>query len=423
MIRLAQGDKNAMPQMVRAVNLQDLHIREDSEGNQEWMWGKKTYGPQRLEGVPVPRITELMMVHNDDYTGAEGLVRWIYYEFTEKDEVAIQVDPVVDLRVIDDDYLLLSGAFDVYAITTRGEKVSQWVDSLHQRSQQLTVEDVVSETDLTAMDIEEEESTFYVHQPTKLAVLIHRRWLPSGEHVLDDWPHQFNNREPVLIRRKSSLSAEFSSYFHDKVVDREDGTILYSQMVSETMSLDEMEHWLLKQLKPSEPQRFTRKSLWKHELDTQVNYQGEIRLDDFDIDSVKGVVFGRLEEVSSIDWEAKKRETLFDYCHFDKASKEPLIHFIDDVLLERQGRKLSVKSGMYCFNLEAHTNLTPINYTLKVAEALREIKVSHIRSRVSASKKLEATRPKVKSAHNRRLDKNRGQNFRIGLEKSRRKLN
>ena len=107
-------------------------------------------------------------------------------------------------------------------------------------------------------------------------------------HVLNDWPHQFNNREPVLIRRKSSLSAEFSSYFHDKVVDREDGTILYSQMVSETMSLDEMEHWLLGQLKPSEPQRFTRKNLWKHELETQVDYQDEIRLDDLNIDSVKG---------------------------------------------------------------------------------------------------------------------------------------
>ena len=408
MIRLAQGDKNAMPQVVRAVELRDLDIREDSEGNQEWMWGKKTYGPQRLESVPVPRITELMMVHDDDYSGAEGLTRWIYRHQRPlgKGEVAIQVDPVVDLRVIDEDYLLLSGTFDVYGMTTQ---------------QDLSVLNDNWLADLKS--VEEADSIFYGHHPTKLSVLLHRRWLPSGESLMDEWPHQFNNREPVLIRKKSSLSAEFSSYFHDKVVDREDGTILYSQMVSETMSLDEMEHWLLKQLKPSEPQMFTRKNLWKHELDTQVNYQGEIRLDDFDIDSIKGVVFGRLEEVSSIDWEPKKRETLFDYCHFDKASKEPLIHFIDDVLLERQGRKLSVKSGMYCFNLEAHTNLTPINYTLKVAEALREIKVSHIRSRVSASKKLEATRPKVKLAHNRRLDKNRGQNFRIGLEKSRRKLN
>ena len=396
-----------MPQATRVVELRDLDIREDSEGNQEWMWGKKTYGPQRLEGAPIPRITELMMVHNDDYNGAEGLTRWIYHHQRplEKGEVAIQVDPCVDLRQVDEDYLLLSGTFDVYGMTTQGDL------------------SVLNDNWLADLSEEDADSIFYVHHPTKLSVLLHRRWLPSGRNVMDNWPHQFNNREPILIRRKSSLSAEFSSYFHDKVVDREDGTILYSQMVSETMSLDEMEHWLLKQLKPSEPQMFTRKNLWKHELDTQVNYQGEIRLDDFDIDSIKGVVFGRLEEVSSIDWEAKKRETLFDYCHFDKASKEPLIHFIDDVLLERQGRKLSVKSGMYCFNLEAHTNLTPINYTLKVAEALREIKVSHIRSRVSASKKLEATRPKVKLAHNRRLDKNRGQNFRIGLEKSRRKLN
>lgn len=416
MIRLAQGDKNAMPQVVRAVNLRDLDIREDSEGNQEWMWGKKTYGPQRLESVPVPRITELMMVHNDDYNGAEGLTRWIYLHQRplEKGWVGIQVNPCVDLRQVDEDYLLLSGTFDVYGMTTQEDLSGYFMRNQQDVSYSWSA-------DLKSMN-EEAESVFYVHHPTKLSVLLHRRWVSSGEQPFV-WPYQFNNREPILIRRKSSLSAEFSSYFHDKVVDREDGTILYSQMVSETMSLDEMEHWLLEQLKPSEPQMFTRKNLWKHELDTQVNYQGEIRLDDFDIDSIKGVVFGRLEEVSSIDWEPKKRETLFDYCHFDKASKEPLIHFIDDVLLERQGRKLSVKSGMYCFNLEAHTNLTPINYTLKVAEALREIKVSHIRSRVSASKKLEATRPKVKLTHNRRLDKNRGQNFRIGLEKSRRKLN
>ena len=422
MIRLAQGDKNAMPQMARVVNLRDLDIREDSEGNQEWMWDKKTYGPQRLESVPVPRITELMMVHSDDYSGAEGLTRWIYRHQRPlgKGEVAIQVDPVVDLRVIDEDYLLLSGTFEVYGMTTQED-----LSSVLASEGNSMVADLKSEEEVV-------EYIFYAHHQAKLSVLLHRRWLPSGEHVLDNWPHQFNNREPILIRRKSSLSAEFSSYFHDKVVDPEDGTILCSQMVSETMSLDEMEHWLLEQLKPSEPQRFTRKSLWKHELETQVDYQDEIRLDDLDIDSIKGVVFGRLEEVSSIDWEPKKRETLFDYCHFDKASKEdrprwipfgPVIHFIDDVLLERQGRKLSVKSGMYCFNLEAHTNLNPINYTVKIMEVLREIKVSHVRSRVSASKKLEATRPKVKLAHNRRLDKNRGQNFRIGLEKSRRKLN
>jgi len=403
MIRLAQGDKSAMPQATRVVNLRDLDIREDSEGNQEWMWGKKTYGPQRLEGVPVPRITELMMVHDDDYTGVEGLTRWIYRHQRPlgKGEVAIQVEPVVDLRVIDDDYLLLSGTFDVYGMTTQEDLSVLYNNFL---------------VDLKSMD-EEAESVFYVHHPTKLSVLIHRRW-PSL-----DWPYQLNNREPILIRRKSSLSAEFSSYFHDKVVDPEGGTILYSQMVSETMSLDEMEHWLLEQLKPSEPQRFTRKSLWKHELETQVDYQDEIRLDDLNIGSIKGVVFGRLEEVSSIDWEPKKRETLFDYCHFDEASKEPLIHFIDDVVLERQGKKLNVKSGMYCFNLEAHTNLNPINYTVKLAEALREIKVSHLRSRISASKKVESGGPKVKTNHNRRLGTNSGQNYQVGLNKSTRRLN
>lgn len=416
MIRLAQGDKNAMPQVARVVNLRDLDIREDSEGNQEWMWGKKTYGPQRLEGAPVPRITELMMIHNDNYTGVEGLTRWIYLHQRplEKGWVGIQVDPVVDLRVIDDDYLLLSGTFDVYGVTTRGNLSVQFNDDVTNGDTWLY--------DLKTMQ-EEAESVFYVHQPTKLSVLLHRRWLPSGESVFDNWPHQFNNREPILIRNKSSLSAEFSSYFHDKVVVPEDGTILYSQMVSETMSLDEMEHWLLKQLKPSEPQKFTRKSLWKHELETQVDYQDEIRLDDLNIDSAKGVVFGRLEEVSSLDWEPKKRETLFDYCHFDEASKEPLIHFIDDVVLERQGKKFSVKSGMYCFNLEAHTNLNPINYTVKLAEALREIKVSHLRSRISASKKVESKGPMVKTNHNRRLGTNSGQNFQIGLDKSTRRLN
>jgi len=405
MIRLAQGDKSAMPQATRVVELRDLDIREDSEGNQEWMWGKKTYGPQRLEGAPIPRITELMMVHNDDYNGAEGLTRWIYHHTRplEKGAVAIQVDPVVDLRVIDEDYLLLSGTFDVYGVTTR-----RGLSALYNEDNCLV--------DLKTMQ-EEGDSCFYVHRPTKLSALIHRRW-PSL-----DWPYQLNNREPILIRRKSSLSAEFSSYFHDKVVDPEDGTILYSQMVSETMSLDEMEHWLLKQLKPSEPQMFTRKNLWKHELETQVDYQDEIRLDDLNIDSIKGVVFGRLEEVSSIDWEPKKRETLFDYCHFDEASKEPLIHFIDDVVLERQGKKLNVKSGMYCFNLEAHTNLNPINYTVKLAEALREIKVSHLRSRISASKKVESGGPKVKTNHNRRLGTNRGQNYQVGLNKSTRRLN
>ena len=411
MTRLTQGEIGAMPQATRVVNLRDLDIREDSEGNQEWMWGKKTYGPQRLEDAPIPRITELMMVHNDDYTGVEGLTRWIYRHTRplEKGSVAIQVSPCVDLRVIDDDYLLLSGTFDVYGMT-----IQEDLSVLNNRESWLA--------DLKLLD-EEAESVFYVHHPTKLSVLLHRRWLPSGESVLDNWPHQFNNREPILIRRKSSLSAEFSSYFHDKVVDGEDGTILYSQMVSETMSIDEMEHWLLEQLKPSEPQRFTRKSLWKHELETQVDYQDEIRLDDLNIDSVKGVVFGRLEEVSSIDWEPKKRETLFDYCHFDEASKEPLIHFIDDVVLERQGKKLSVKSGMYCFNLEAHTNLNPINYTVKLAEALREIKVSHLRSRISASKKVESGGPKVKTNHNRRLGTNSGQNYQVGLNKSTRRLN
>ena len=401
MIRLAQGDKSAMPQVARVVNLRDLDIREDSEGNQEWMWGKKTYGPQRLEGAPVPRITELIMVHDNDlnYKGVEGFTPgW----------VGIQVDPVVDLRVIDDDYLLLSGTFDVYGVTTRGNLSVQFNDDVTNENTWLH--------DLKTMQ-EEGDSCFYVHRPTKLAVLIHRRW-PSL-----DWPYQINDREPILIRRKSSLSAEFSSYFHDKVVVPEDGTILYSQMVSETMSLDEMEHWLLKQLKPSEPQKFTRKSLWKHELETQVDYQDEIRLDDLNIDSIKGVVFGRLEEVSSLDWEPKKRETLFDYCHFDEASKEPLIHFIDDVVLERQGKKFSVKSGMYCFNLEAHTNLNPINYTVKLAEALREIKVSHLRSRISASKKVESKGPMVKTNHNRRLGTNSGQNFQIGLDKSTRRLN
>lgn len=413
MTRLTQGEISAMPQVARVVNLRDLDIREDSEGNQEWMWGKKTYGPQRLEGVPVPRITELMMVHNDDYSGAEGLTRWIYLHQRplEKGWVGIQVDHDVDLRVINDDYLLLSGRFDVYGVTTQENLGACFNDTWLY--------------DLRELD-EEVEDAFYpvdITHPTKLSVLLHRRWLPSGEHVLDNWPHQFNNREPILIRRKSSLSAEFSSYFHDKVVDPEDGTILCSQMVSETMSIDEMEHWLLEQLKPSEPQRFTRKSLWEHELETQVDYQDKISLDDLNIDSVKGVVFGRLEEVSSIEWESKKRETLFDYCHFDEASNEPLIHFIDDVLLERQGKKLSVKSGMYCFNLEAHTNLNPINYTIKVAEVLREIKVSHLRSRISASKKVEATGPKVKTNHNRRLDANSGQNFRVGLNKSARRLN
>lgn len=409
MTRLTQGQIGAMLQATRVVNLRDLDIREDSEGNQEWMWGKKTYGPQRLEDAPVPRITELMMVHNDDYNGAEGLTRWIYRHTRplEKGEVAIQVSPCVDLRVIDDDYLLLSGTFDVYGMTIK-EDLSVLNDNWL--------------ADLKSMD-EEAESVFYVHHPTKLSVLLHRRWLPSGESVLDNWPHRFNNREPILIRRKSSLSAEFSSYFHDKVVDPEDGTILYSQMVSETMSIDEMEHWLLKQLKPSEPQRFTRKNLWKHELETQVDYQDEIRLDDLNIDSIKGVVFGRLEEVSSLDWEPKKRETLFDYCHFDEASKEPLIHFIDDVCLERQGKKLNVKSGMYCFNLEAHTNLNPINYTVKLAEVLREIKVSHLRSRISASKKVESGGPKVKTNHNRRLGTNSGQNYQVGLNKSTRRLN
>ena len=183
-----------MPQMVRGVNLQDLDIRKDSEGNQEWMWGKKTYGPQRLEGIPIPRITELMMVHDDDYNGVEGLVRWIYFRFTGEDELVIQVDPVVDLRVIDDDYLLLSGAFDVYAITARGENVSQWLENLSRRYRQLTIEDIVSEADLTAMDIEE-ESTFYAHQPTKLSVLLHRRWLPDEG---DNWPH-FNNLSLIHI--------------------------------------------------------------------------------------------------------------------------------------------------------------------------------------------------------------------------------
>ena len=405
-----------MPQATRIVFLRDLDIREDSEGNQEWMWGKKTYGPQRLEGAPVPRITELMMEHSIGYDGGEGLTRWIYLHQRplEKGEVAIQVDPVVDLRVIDDDYLLISGTFDVYGVTTRRNLSVQFND-------EVTTEDSWLH-DLKTMQ-EEGDSCFYVHRPTKLSVLLHRRWLPpSGEQPFD-WPYQFNNREPILIRRKSSLSAEFSSYFHDKIVDPEDGTILCSQMVSETMSLDEMEHWLLEQLKPSEPQRFTRKNLWKHELETQVDYQDEIRLDDLNIDSVKGVVFGRLEEVSSIDWEPKKRETLFDYCHFDEASKEPLIHFIDDVVLERQGKKLSVKSGMYCFNLEAHTNLNPINYTVKLAEALREIKVSHLRSRISASKKVESGGPKVKTNHNRRLGTNSGQNYQVGLNKSTRRLN
>ena len=407
MTRLTQGEISAMPQATRVVNLRDLDIREDSEGNQEWVWGKKTYGPHTLGDAPVPSITELMMVHNDEYMGAEGLTRWIYRHSRplEKGEVAIQVNPCVDLRQVDEDYLLLSGTFDVYGMTTQ-EDLSVLNDNWL--------------ADLKSMD-EEAESVFYVHHPAKLSVLLHRRWLPSGGNVVDDWPHQFNNREPVLIRNKSSLSAEFSSYIHDKVVDPEDGTILCSQMVSETMSIDEMEHWLLEQLKPSEPHRFTRKSLWKHELDTQVDYQDKIRLDDLDIDSVKGVVFGR-EEVSSIDWESKKRETLFDYCHFDEASQEPLIHFIDDVFLERRGKKLNVKSGMYCLNLEAHTNLNPINYTIKIMEVLREIKVSHVRSRVSASKKVEAGGPKVKTNHNRRLDTNSGQNFRVGLNKSTRRL-
>jgi hypothetical protein len=410
MIRLAQGDISGMPLATRVVFLRDLDIREDSEGNQEWMWGKKTYGPQRLEDAPVPRITELMMVHNDDYNGAEGLTLWIYVHQRplEKGLVAFQVEPCVDLRVIDDDYLLLSGTFDVYGVTTQ--------ENLSLRFNQEAL------NDLKSMH-EEADSVFYVRHPAKLSVLLHRRWLPDGESVMHSWPHQFNNREPVLIRRKSSLSAEFSSYFHDKIVDPEDGTILCSQMVSETMSLDEMEHWLLEQLKPSEPQRFTRKNLWKLELETQVDYQDEIRLDDLDIDSIKGVVFGSLEEVSSLDWEPKKRETLFDYCHFDEASKEPLIHFIDDVVLERQGKKLNVKSGMYCFNLEAHTNLNPINYTVKLTEVLREIKVSHLRSRISASKKVESKGPMVKTNHNRRLGTNSGQNYQVGLNKSTRRLN
>ena len=401
-----------MPGATRVVNLRDLDIREDSEGNQEWVWGKKTYGPQRLEDAPIPRITELIMVHDNDlnYNGVEGLIRGIYLHQRplEKGWVGIQVDPVVDLRVIDDDYLLLSGTFDVYGVTTRGNLSARFND-------EVTIENTWR-YDLKTMQ-EEGDSCFYVHRPTKLAVLIHRRW-PSL-----DWPYQVNDREPILIRRKSSLSAEFSSYFHDKVVEPEGGTILYSQMVSETMSLDEMEHWLLKQLKPSEPQKFTRKNLWKHELETQVDYQDEIRLDDLNIDSIKGVVFGRLEEVSSLDWEPKKRETLFDYSHFDEASREPLIHFIDDVVLERQGKKLNVKSGMYCLNLEAHTNLNPINYTVKLAEVLREIKVSHLRSRISASKKVESGGPKVKTNHNRRLGTNSGQNYQVGLNKSTRRLN
>jgi len=123
-----------MPGATRVVNLRDLDIREDSEGNQEWVWGKKTYGPQRLEDAPIPRITELIMVHDNDlnYNGVEGLIRGIYLHQRplEKGWVGIQVDPVVDLRVIDDDYLLLSGTFDVYGVTTRGNLSARFNDEV-----------------------------------------------------------------------------------------------------------------------------------------------------------------------------------------------------------------------------------------------------------------------------------------------------
>ena len=413
MTRLTQGDMSAIPLMVSDNILREFGLREDSEGNQEWVAGRKSYGPQRLDDTPIPRITELLLFNSHDFEGGECLARTYYNGRTYNGlDYGLQLEPCAsEMREIGEDHLLISGSFDIFAITAetseellRGETIPDFRE---------------------IVNLPYVEFHFMVREAANFTVLLHRRWIPSEPAQpgrIRRWPHRFDVSEPILIRRKSSLSAEFSSYFHDKVVDPEDGTILCSQMVSETMSLDEMEHWLLEQLRPSEPQRFTRKSLWKHELVTQVDFQDEIRLDDLSMDSVKGVVFGRLGEVPGDEWESKKRETLFDYCHFEGGPLEPWISLVDDVVLNYRGKMLNVKSGRYCLTLEAHTDLNPLNYRLRISDALRQIKVSYVRSRISASNKIRRTGLEVKSIQSRRLDKSSGQNFQIGLNKSTRRI-
>lgn len=426
MIRLTQGDMTAIPLAVSYNHrLTDLVVRDDLEGNQEWVWGKKTYGPRRLDGTPIPRVTELLRNNLHNFTGGECLTRAIYNSTVRGNhEFGLQIEPVPDeMREIGDDHLLISGSLELIAITGSDEDASLWDYVSRLGGNWPDLRDILHFPGI--------ECRFVVREAANFSALLHRRWIPYGgerEHTIStrtsSWPHRFDVSEPFLIRRNSSLSAESSSYFHDKIVDPDDGTILLSQMVSETMSLDEMEHWLLEQLKPSEPQRFTRKSMWEDErLTQQADYQDEIRLDDLGIGSVKGVVFGRVKGVPTDEWESKKRETLLDYCHFEAGPREPWIYLMDDVVLNYRGRMLNVKSGMYQLSIEAHTNLNPLNYGLRISDALRRIRVSYVRSRISASSMIEATGPRVKSSHSRRLEKNSGQNFQVGLGNSARRLN